>query len=255
MEQSSMRNRQAFTEASSFVMEVVDTVGDDEWGAGALESWTVAELVVHTTRAASTIVDYAGVPAERILDAPADYYVAVLDKEGIHETVAERARAQASEIDVPLRQYVTTAFWEAEQVLARTPANQVLGTRAGGITLVDYLPTRVVELVVHGIDLADALGRDPVVPRVAMEVTLETLGDLAVRRPDVVDPAQIVRALTGRGELPPAANLLDGGAEPLSMPHRRPTGCTIDRCRHDAVAYQRPTERSAAHSPVGLLAT
>jgi hypothetical protein len=62
--------------------------------------------------------------------------------------------------------------------------------------------------VVHAIDISDVLGREPAIPRVAMEVTLETLADIAVARPEVVDPVTIVRALTGRGELPQGANLL-----------------------------------------------
>lgn len=208
MEQSSIRVRQAFSEAAGFVVDLVDSIGEDEWNGPGLGDWTVAELVVHASRAASTVVAYADTPAELTMDGAAEYYVGVLGTEGVHEAVAERARLQATEIEGSLDQYVRAAVAEAEQVLSRTPANQVLGTLAGGIRLVDYLPSRVVELVVHGIDLADALGREVHVPAVAMEVTLETMADLAVARPHVVDPAQIVRALTGRGELPADANLL-----------------------------------------------
>ena len=208
MEQSSMRARQAFSEAATYVLELVDSITEQEWSQPALGEWTVAELVVHASRAASTVVAYAQVDAELTVDSAADYYVGVLRRENIHSAVAARAREQAAEIDVPLARFVAAEFATARQVLARTPASQVLGTFGGGIRLIDYLPTRVVELVVHGIDLADALGRQVPVPTVAMEVTLETMVDLAVVRPEVLDPAQIVRALTGRGALPTAANLL-----------------------------------------------
>ena len=39
-------------------------------------------------------------------------------------------------------------------------------------------------------------------------LTLETLAELAVHRPDVFDPVVLVRAMTGRGTLPEGANLL-----------------------------------------------
>ncbi len=208
MEQSSIRARRAFHEAAGFVRELVEGIKADEWSQPGLGEWTVAELVVHATRAASTIVAYAEVEAELAFEDAAAYYLGVLDGEAIHDAVATRAREQAARIEEPLPEYVAAEFARANEVLERTPAAQVLGTFAGGIRLIDYLPTRVVELVVHGIDLADALDRDVHVPVVAMQVTLETLGDVAVARPDVVDPAQIVRALTGRGSLPSDANLL-----------------------------------------------
>lgn len=208
MEYSSVRVREAFKEATDFLVEIVDSVGDDEWQRPALGGWNVAQLAVHASRGASTIVAYADDTAELSLDSAADYYSQALAGEGIHEAVAARTIEQAEGIEGPVAAYVRAAVHEATEVLSRTPADQVLGTFLGGIRLIDYLPTRIVEVVVHGLDLADALGREVEVPRGAMAITLETLADLAVARPDLVDPAQIVRAITGRGALPDSANLL-----------------------------------------------
>lgn len=208
METRSVRLRRAFTEAARHVVQLVDTIADDQWGQPGLGEWSVAELVVHTTRAGSTIATYAAVPAERQVESPADYYVAALGDDGIHDAVAERTKVQTAELDGPLPDFVRHTFAEAEQVLARTPAQRVLGTIAGGIALEDYLPTRIVELVVHGSDIAVAIGSDVEVPRLPMAVTLETLAEVATVRPTGVDAVQIMRALTGRGSLPDGANLL-----------------------------------------------
>lgn len=208
METSSVRVREAFKEATDFLVGVVDSVGDDEWDRPALGAWNVAQLAVHASRGASTIVDYASEPAELELGSAAEYYSRAMSLEGVHEAVASRTVEQAAALEVPVAQYVREAVHEANEVLSRTPANQVLGSIVGGIRLVDYLPTRIVELVVHGIDLADALGREAEVPRSSMAITLETLGDLAVERPDLLDPTRILRAITGRGTLPESANLL-----------------------------------------------
>lgn len=193
---------------TALLIGLTDQVDDSQWSAPALGSWSVRELFVHASRAGSTITAYSERPAERSLTSGAEYYLAVLDDEGIHEAVAERSRTEASELDEPVPEYLRRVFAEAERTLQRTPASQVLGTLAGGITLEDYLPTRIVELVVHGIDLAVALGVEPQVPPEPMRVTIETLGELAVRRPGALDPVGLVRAMTGRGTLPEGTNVL-----------------------------------------------
>lgn len=208
VETNSVRLRRAFTEATQFVIGLADLVDDSQWSSPALGDWTVRELLVHASRAGSTISAYADEPAQRSLSSAAGYYLAVLGVDGMHEGVAERARAQAEELDEPVPDHLRRVFAEAEQTLQRTPAARVLGTLAGGITLEDYLPTRIVELVVHGIDLAGAIGVEPEVPREPMQVTLETLAELAVCRPGAPDPVVVVRAMTGRGSLPEGTNLL-----------------------------------------------
>lgn len=208
METDSQRLRRAFTEAARNVIDLADEVEESQWTAPALDGWTVRELFVHASRAGSTVTAYAAGTADRELRSPADYYLTALDSDGIHESVAERARNQATELDEPVPAYLRRVFTEAEQTLQRTPSHQVLGTQAGGIALEDYLPTRVVELVVHGIDLAAALGLEARIPAIAMEVALESLAELAVRRPEELDPVDLVNALTGRGSLPEGTNLL-----------------------------------------------
>jgi uncharacterized protein (TIGR03083 family) len=208
METSSVRVREAFKEAAAFLVGIVDSISDEEWELPGLGDWTVAQTAVHASRGASTIVTYASQPGELALGSAAEYYSSAMAMEGIHSQVAVRTVEQADAVEGPIDDYVRDAVAEAIEVLSHTPADQVLDTLVGGIRLIDYLPTRIVELVVHGLDLADALGREVETPRNAMAITLETLGDLAVERPDVLDPARIVRAITGRGTLPESANLL-----------------------------------------------
>lgn len=203
MEPDSPAVRAAFVQASAFVLGALDAVADDQWVTPALGEWDVRELAVHTTRAWSTIISYVDVPAPLTLHSASEYYLAALGSDpAIHRQVSERAKAQAQELSEPVPGVARRLFLEAENVLERTPADHVLGTVAGGIRLVDYLPTRVVELVVHGIDLCTAVGAVPEVPLAALELTLEVLVDLASERPERVDPVHLVRALTGRAPLP-----------------------------------------------------
>ncbi|HXV70092.1 MAG TPA: maleylpyruvate isomerase N-terminal domain-containing protein [Acidimicrobiia bacterium] len=75
------------------------------------------------------------------------------------------------------------------------------------MTLGEFVPSRVVEAVVHGIDLTDALGRDRMASDEAVAITANILDDLLARRtvagrpPDLQDDDwSWVRAASGRGD-------------------------------------------------------
>jgi len=78
-------------------------------------------------------------------------------------------------------------------------------TPAGGMRVRDWLPTRTFELVVHGIDAAAASGvpHNLGLEAVAEATTLATRLAVALGEGDA-----LLRALTGRGELPPKFTVL-----------------------------------------------
>lgn len=72
----------------------------------------------------------------------------------------------------------------------------------------EFVPSRVVEAVVHGIDLTDALGRNCIAGPEAMALTASVLDDLLARRTvagrpsDLSDDLEWIRAASGRSEHP-----------------------------------------------------
>jgi Mycothiol maleylpyruvate isomerase N-terminal domain len=72
----------------------------------------------------------------------------------------------------------------------------------------EFVPSRVVEAVVHGIDLTDALGRESIATPEGVAVTAGILDDLLARKtvpgrpPDLADDLAWVRAASGRAEHP-----------------------------------------------------
>jgi uncharacterized protein (TIGR03083 family) len=73
----------------------------------------------------------------------------------------------------------------------------------------EFVASRIVEAVVHGLDLTDALGRDPLVTPRATVVTTQILDELLARRTVPGRPADLVgddlafiRAASGRGRHP-----------------------------------------------------
>jgi uncharacterized protein (TIGR03083 family) len=201
--------RTAYREAAEAYVAVVDGIAPDQWSRPTIGDWTVRELVAHTARALLTVETYLAQPAARAdLDTSAAYFAAGLAPEGIHADVARRARDQADALGPDVRTEVTEVAQRVLALVDRTPDDAVVGTFVGGMRLIDYLPSRVVELVVHTLDLTDALGGPPVLPSSAASVALATLAEVGAVRPGIVDAAALVRALTGRAPLPGDLNVL-----------------------------------------------
>lgn len=76
------------------------------------------------------------------------------------------------------------------------------------MSLDEFVPSRVVEAVVHGFDLTDPLGHDPIAGPEAVSLTATIMDDLLARRtvagrpPDLSEDLAWVRAASGRGEHP-----------------------------------------------------
>jgi hypothetical protein len=72
----------------------------------------------------------------------------------------------------------------------------------------EFVPSRIVEAVVHGIDLTDALGRDSIATPNGIAVTAGILDELLARRTvggrpaDLQDNVAWIRAASGRGPHP-----------------------------------------------------
>ena len=68
----------------------------------------------------------------------------------------------------------------------------------------EFVPSRVLEAVVHGLDLTDPLGRDPIATPEGIAITAAILDDLLARRTvpkrpiDLSDDLQWIRAASGR---------------------------------------------------------
>jgi uncharacterized protein (TIGR03083 family) len=171
-------SRRAFTDAADWFVSTAALIGD-RWTEPGLGEWDVRALVGHTSRSLLTVEMYLARPAAVVEVASAtDYFRAT--------------RAAAAD------PAVATRGWEAGAALGPDPAaavGQIAGrvlplvdaqsgtelvtTIAGGMRLIDYLPTRTFELAVHTADLATALGLPPDVPATAAAQALHIIAELA----------------------------------------------------------------------------
>ena len=132
------------------------------------------------------------------------YYVAVRQAAS-GPAVAERGRQAGAAMGADPAGFLAAL---EERVLAKVAAADdaaYVASAAGGMRLIDYLPTRTFELVVHTADLAVALGVETSPPAAAETSALQLAADLAREQGSRVD---VLLALTGRRPLAPAFSLL-----------------------------------------------
>ncbi|MCU1355807.1 MAG: hypothetical protein JWM89_1225 [Acidimicrobiales bacterium] len=195
----------AFRDASRWWRSIVGAIDDERWDQAALGEWSVRELVAHTDRAYKTVIDYTAgdVKDPTILYSAAGYFRTVLAEQTPHVHIANRAKQEATEREDWLA--ATDALAEtAERLVEGLPSDAPVHTFVGEMLLDQYLATRVVELVIHGLDLSAAIDLPTPPPPVAARVALTVLLDLAVAD----DIGGILRLLTGRPASLPFANVL-----------------------------------------------
>jgi uncharacterized protein (TIGR03083 family) len=173
--------------------------------------WTVGELACHVLMGASRIGPALAEPerAEDPLISTAEYYRR--DQRFSAATNADRietARALARQLSGPgaIAADLERRCRESAELLAAAPPDRTVITRHGDrMLLIDFATTRVVELALHGLDLARGLSRRPWLTDEAADVLEDLLlpagGSGELRRALGCDRAGLIASLTGRASL------------------------------------------------------
>lgn len=184
--------------AAGFVDLVSLLEGRDLAGPG-LGEWDLRSLVGHTSRSVVTVHEYLDRPSPTVdVTSPAGYLVRVrellaggLDPADVTARGVAAGEALGEDPVAAVRRLVDQV---AEQ-LGGVSGDPVITTIAGGMRLSDYLPTRVFELVVHGLDIVAATGVSWEPDPGAMAVAVGVAADSSVA---MGQGASLLRVLTGR---------------------------------------------------------
>lgn len=198
---------QAYLAAVRSVIGVVEHITDDTLHAPGLGEWDVSGLAGHLLRALITPVEYLAKPdpIDPIIPGAAGYALRYLmslevDRTQTAAMVAHRGDAQLAGKNA--RKVVAEFRRAADAVsdlVAVTPPGQPVEGPYGTMTLADYLRTRNLEVVIHGLDLARALGIDWTPPKESANDAFALLGEIAVDRGLANN---VLLALTGRAGVP-----------------------------------------------------
>lgn len=197
-----------FISAARSFAALVREIPSDAWGEPGLGEWDVRALVGHTSRSLTTVRSYLQTTAEREdIATPQEYYVRVTPSAlGIDPAdVAERGRQAGRDLGDDPAAAVDELVSGVTSDLAAIgdPLIAVIGGL--GISLRTYLPTRIFELAVHGMDIARALD----MPFRPPEAVLAEALDVATRTAIATGHGDsVLLALTGRSTLPPSFSVV-----------------------------------------------
>jgi hypothetical protein len=177
--------------ASRFFAEAVGLVPASAWQQAGLGDWAVVELVAHGNRAHTTLEEYLLRP--RPPEPAGSSYFS-------KEAVAERGREAVAALGTDPVRAVVAASERAIAIVERTPANATVGSPTGAMALGAYLPSRIAELTVHGLDIVTALRLELAAPPL---VLVESLRFVTARLVKKGDGQVVLLALAGRAPLPP----------------------------------------------------
>lgn len=189
-----------FEAAAIAFADLVGRIGDDQWTAPGLGVWDVRGLTGHAARAILTVETYllAAEPgAVTVADAPA-YYGALAGGRADPAEVARRGVEAGAALGDDPAGAVTEAIRRASALVALQRPGRLVGVAGHAIELGEYLRTRVLELVVHTLDLSRATGLPHALPPVALEEACALTGALAARSGRA---EELLLALTGRERL------------------------------------------------------
>lgn len=141
--------------------------GLDPAGGTRVAGWTVREVEAHLTATTAGLVSLLEQPEPVSLPTGARQWASALP--GLAALVDERARATEPDL--------AAAVAAARQALDGQPPTRLVQQRTGTHTLLDALRFRLVEGVVHGLDLG--VEADPVAKRFAVKLLVEVLTERA----------------------------------------------------------------------------
>lgn len=190
---------EAFAQECAATDDTLSAVPPDAWARPALGSWTLAQLVAHLVRGVTRVTDY--LPQE-VTGPPAADRVGYFryDAEAEAAGVAQRAVQEAAGVEPTTMPGRFTVGWMASAAAAQDHGpEQLLTTFRGPMRLDEYLATRVVEVVVHHLDVRVALDLPPTPTPAAARLTMAVLeGLLGEPRPRNMGRTRFIQAATGR---------------------------------------------------------
>ncbi|WP_433550628.1 maleylpyruvate isomerase N-terminal domain-containing protein [Micromonospora zamorensis] len=164
--------------------------------------WTVRELIAHVHTGVGRLTGMLAAPAPPRAEVDAaSYFGGAKFTPQVDADRIDGGRRDAAQAD---RAGLASAFdraWRAtDAAVAAAPPERVVRTRHGdAMRLTEFLRTRVVEVGVHGLDLAAALGRPPwLTPPAAAVITDLLSGGRPVPAELRWDRLTLIRKTTGR---------------------------------------------------------
>lgn len=196
-----------FAAAAHSFLDLVAQVQPAKWNEPALGVWDVRSLVGHTARAISTVETYvaAGPAAEVTTPDAESYYSEIFNAYTDNDAIAARGVEAGKALTESSGEEFEATLGRALALIQSSGPDFIVAIGPIGIPLGEYLRTRVFELVVHSMDIAQAVNLSHGIPSDVVANVADLAARVAVRKGNGED---ILFALTGRKPLPPRFSIL-----------------------------------------------
>jgi uncharacterized protein (TIGR03083 family) len=192
-----MPEMDAFAREAGRIERTLAEVGPGDWTRHGLGEWNLGELVFHLIRQADRLAEYR--------DRPLSGDRAVIDRYTYYRTgaamaadIANRTREGAARVEPESLPDSFAVAWRRSAESVATP-DALIETVMGPMRADDYAATRVVELVVHHMDVRRALDLPPHADAMAARVVAAVLeGMLDGDRPRNLGRTRFILVATGR---------------------------------------------------------
>lgn len=192
--------RTGYRQAGRHLIEVAQAIDPSRLDENALDRWSLRDLIGHASRAFLTVPAYLqtgrDLPVE--LDHAFDYVAAYTSSHGDPNAIAERARKSGEDLGDDLVAGLQRSFDDAMKSLDDRPDDAPLKSPAGVMKLIDYLPNRVFELVIHTEDIKVSQGIEASPDATPVMVALTFCAALAA---ETGQYREVLFGLTGRADL------------------------------------------------------
>ncbi|MFC4507692.1 MULTISPECIES: maleylpyruvate isomerase family mycothiol-dependent enzyme [Streptomyces] len=174
---------EAFRLEAGQLAQAMTEVSEAEWRLPTrCEPWKVSDLLAHVRMVIAWLPDMLTAPAPTRAEVSAAEYYRPDDRFAPETNAARIALAQAHAAEQLSGTALVEDFkatWQRVDRLCRAePEGRAVCTRHGDpMLLSEFLLTRVVEVALHGLDLADALGREPWLTSQAADLVQDLLLD------------------------------------------------------------------------------
>lgn len=175
-------------EVRAFI-DAADALDEETFAAPTrLPAWNVAQLVAHVWRDLDRVRAGLAAPPPGPADTDAVTYWRSYDPRDRGPSIAEHAVEIAAGFDsgAELVADLRRVAAESTDAARGVPDERVVATWGPAIRLDELLATRVLELAIHGLDLADAVGREPWLTASAAALTRAILVRLLGAEPPAV---------------------------------------------------------------------
>lgn len=207
----------ALAEGLQAIDETLAGLSEDEWRRATLlkpldpaqPPWDVLALAAHFDISIGLTLALLAEPQQGQVGRDRVSFF-IFDRSQVAPVVYEYALARAKGYTpASLLRVVQETFRHTLEAASATPPDTIGPGYYALMRLDEFVASRVVEAVVHGLDLTDALGRPPLSMPTASAVTAGILDELLARRTVGGRPGDLrqddlgfIRAASGRGEHP-----------------------------------------------------